>query len=314
MRQVPPRLDLEVDGLAARRNLYEYHSCRNAKPDWVLADTILLHHMNPMRPDISLAIANAPPWCDPKALCKGDLETELDAYLRSPQPSFKGRQPGRTCLGLPITLRQKHAAATVLACADTAAEVNVMSRDMAQLLGYTTYESSAEPALFELANGNVVQSLGHVTASCSFGVDSDTTAAISCIFQIFMRAASPIIMGLAFLEETRTMTEHRNRLVRVARPNLRTLSVCSLSRPRQLLSCELDHKPTLVTLDSGSDIDIISSRLVKERGFFVHQEQHVFELADGSLTISPGFVRLTLSIAKPFGQVSSRPTHVSTLR
>lgn len=237
------------------------------------------------------------------------------SMLRTSQPPTQAqnkrtaRRPGKTRLGLPITLNKEDGAATVLACADTGAEVNVMSQELAQSLGYTDYERATEPAVFELANGNTVQSLGQVTASCSFGVDADVTAAMSCMFHIFLRAASPIIMGLGFLEETKTMTEHRNRLVLVPRPNLQALSVCSLNRPRQLLSCELNYKPMLVTLDSGSDIDVISSKLAQERNFMVHPEEHVFEQADGSLAVSPGFVRLSLSIAKPRHHKSIKPTH-----
>ncbi|KAI4959093.1 hypothetical protein J4E86_002814 [Alternaria arbusti] len=33
-----------------------------------------------------------------------------------------------------------------------------------------------------------------------------------CVFYILLKAASPIIMGLEFLEQTKTMTEHRQRL------------------------------------------------------------------------------------------------------
>jgi hypothetical protein len=222
------------------------------------------------------------------------------------------RQSRKTHLGLPITLCKNDVAATVLACADTGAEVNIMSDELARSLGYTDYGEVSQRLTFELANGSTVESIGRVSAFCSFGVDKDWKTVMLCIFHIFSRAASPIIMGHAFLEATKTMTEHRDRLVRVPRPNFQALSICSVNRPRQLLRCELNRKPILATLDSGSDIDVISLSFAKEQGFTVHPEEHIVELADGSLATLSGFVHLTLSVPKSTNITKVTHNHTET--
>ncbi|RYN57749.1 hypothetical protein AA0118_g7632 [Alternaria tenuissima] len=119
---------------------------------------------------------------------------------------------------------------------------------------------------------------------------------MTCIFYILLKAATPIIMGLNFLEQTKTMTEHRDRLVRVPRPAYQALSVCSLDKPRRLLTCELDSKQTLATPDSGSEIDLMSFSFASERDFKVYPGEEIIEVADGSISITSGFVRTSLAI------------------
>ncbi|CAN9391496.1 unnamed protein product [Alternaria alternata] len=93
-----------------------------------------------------------------------------------------------------------------------------MSNDVAKTLGYSEYDVLAEKKKFTLANGNIVESIGQISSVCSFGTEVETSATMTCVFYILLKAAMPIIMGLEFLEQTKTMTEHRERLVRVPRP------------------------------------------------------------------------------------------------
>ncbi|KAF1842060.1 uncharacterized protein K460DRAFT_178202 [Cucurbitaria berberidis CBS 394.84] len=217
---------------------------------------------------------------------------------RPPSPSTPRRahKPRRTRLGLPITLNTQGVLATVLACADTGADVNIISDELAKALGHTSYETCPETKEFELANGKIVEAIGQIESSCSFGVESELSVSMTCIFYVLLRVATPIIMGMGFLEETKTMTEHRERLVRVPRPAFQALSVCSVGRPRKLMSCELDHMDTLATPDSGSEIDLISPIFAFERGLAIYPVKEAIELADGSVAITTGYISAGLSV------------------
>ncbi|KAF1836972.1 hypothetical protein BDW02DRAFT_577552 [Decorospora gaudefroyi] len=213
-----------------------------------------------------------------------------------PIPFIKARRLAKTRLGLPITLHKHGVLATVLAYADTGADVNIMSDDLAKSLGYTNYKTLPAKKQFALANGKIVEAVGQVESTCSFGVETELSVSMTCLFYILSKAATPIIMGLSFLEQTKTMTEHMERLVRVPRPAFQALSVCSIDRPRNLLTCKLDRKEALATPDSGSEVDLISPSFASERGFAIFPEEEAIELADGSRAITTGFVRAEISI------------------
>jgi hypothetical protein len=201
-------------------------------------------------------------------------------------------------LGLPITLNPTGGAATVLACADTGADSNIMSEELAKILGYTQYKALSEPRHFVLANGKIVEAIGQITSSCSFGIDTEISVSMSCVFYVLLKVVTPMIMGMQFLEDTETMTKHRNRLVRVPRPAFQALSICSVGRPRQLLSCGLDMNITTATPDTGSEIDLISPQVVSELGMSVLPGEEILQLADGSKVVTSGYVRVSLSLQK----------------
>jgi hypothetical protein len=226
-------------------------------------------------------------------------ERKLPPPLHSspvPPLGVRAREPGKTRQGLPITLHTLGGLATVLACPDTGADVNIISDELARTAGYAPYGLLPEKTEFALANGKIVEAIGQIESTCSFGVEMDSSVSFTCMFYVLLKAATPIIMGLSFLEKTKTMTEHRERLVRVPRPAFQPLSVYSLDRPRKVLECEVDRIGTLAVADSGSDVDIMSLVYASERGFEIHQEETEVEMADGSLAIASAFVRANLSV------------------
>jgi hypothetical protein len=212
-------------------------------------------------------------------------------------------------LGLPITLHNRNIPATVLACADTGADVNIMSSDVAKTLGYSEYDVLAEKKQFTLANGKIVEAIGQIESVCSFGTEIESSATMTCVFYILLKVAMPIIMGLDFLEQTETMTEHRERLVRVPRPVYQALSICLVSKPRRLLTCELDFQATLATPDTGSEIDLMSPAFASARGLRIYPGEELIELADGSIVTTNGFVRADVSVLPKEG-----PGHITMPR
>lgn len=174
-----------------------------------------------------------------------------------------------------------------------------MSDDVAKTLGYSEYDVLPERKQFALANGEIVEAIGQIESVCSFGIETEPSATMTCIFYILLKAAMPIIMCLDFLKQTKTMTEHRDRLVRVERPAYQALSVCSVGKPRLLLRCELDSKAARATPDTGSEINLMSPSFAYICGLDVYPGEEMIELADGSISVTTGFVRAEVSVHVP---------------
>jgi hypothetical protein len=134
-----------------------------------------------------------------------------------------------------------------------------MSDELAKTLGYTTHNVLLEKKQFTLTNGKIIEAVGQIESTCSFGVETELSESLTCMFYILLKAATPVIMELDFLEQTKTMREHRERLIRVPRPALQAFSVCAIDKPRDLLACELNRTETMM-----------SPSFTSERGLRVH--------------------------------------------
>lgn len=204
----------------------------------------------------------------------------------------------KTRWGLPLTLNAPHGHATVMACPDTGSEENIISLSTAKALGLEMTTTSDDKREFELANGKVVEAIGRITTSCSFRTEnSEMPVSVSCVFHVFLRLASPIIVGMVFLERTETLTKHRNRLVRIPRPSFQALQVYSVGRSRNELLCSVNEHLVLAIPDSGSDVDLMSSRFALERGFQILSGEDQIEFADGSVAITSGLVQAELALS-----------------
>ncbi|CAN9146586.1 unnamed protein product [Alternaria alternata] len=171
-----------------------------------------------------------------------------------------------------------------------------MSDEVARILGYSKYDALVEKKQLTLANGKIVEAIGRIESACSFGTEIGSSATMTCIFYVLLKVATPLIMGVEFLEQTETMTKHRERLIRVQRPALQALSISSLGKPKRLLRCELNFEETLATPDTGSDLDLMTPSFASSRGLEVYPAEEMVELADGSILTTTGFVRANLSI------------------
>jgi hypothetical protein len=159
-------------------------------------------------------------------------------------------------------------------------------------------ETTGEKRQFMLPNGKIVEAVGQIATHCSFGIESSQIpASMSCIFQVFLSLASPIIMGMAFLEQTETLTKHRDRLVRIPRPSLQALQVYSVGRPKKDLLCYMDNILTFAIPDSGSEVDLMAPHVALERGLQVLHGEEQIEFADGSVAITSGLVQAELAVS-----------------
>ncbi|RYO14027.1 hypothetical protein AA0111_g12094 [Alternaria arborescens] len=290
------------NGRETRRKLHKMYRSEAPPTEWEFMDSLLFHQMAPENPQLTLSLGLDGPLPSDS---DSDAETlSDDAAWRLTSDSLpdysivpkRARKPRKARLSLPITIHKQGILATVLACADTGSDVNIISHEVAKTLGYSEYEALPEKKQFSLANGKLIEAIGRIESPCSFGVETSSLVTMTCAFYVLLKSATPIIMGQSFLEETKTMTEYRERLVRVPTPAFQALSVYSVGRPRRLLKCEVDRRETLATPDSGSEIDLISPSFVAERGLTVYPGEEAIQLADGSIATTSGYVHVDIAV------------------
>jgi len=191
--------------------------------DAEFTEKFLLYHMAASDPDMALAL-DTPLSIGMDGIDNHGGEWPYTSRYDSSPPKFRSiteasqhfmsriREAKKTRLGLRITVNPRGAAATVLACADTGADVNIMSETLAQALGFREYETKYGRRKFRLANGKIVESVGQVWSPCAFGAETDISVSMACIFHVLTKVVTPIIMGMQFLAETETLTNIRNDL------------------------------------------------------------------------------------------------------
>jgi len=200
--------------------------------------------------------------------------------------------------GLPITVASPKGQATIMACPDTGSDINVISRDVAELLGLRIDCDQRWTREFMIGNGAIIESIGRAVANCSFGRESHLhySASIECIFYVFRKLASPMLMGIDFLNSTKTMTEGRARLVTRPVRRLGPLRLRNIGARSLYLEGQMSTKYARVAIDSGSELDLMSLDYAKFRRFRIEANTEEVMLADGSITYTVGIVRATLNI------------------
>lgn len=141
----------------------------------------------------------------------------------------------------------------------------------------------------------------------------DPTVQLCCLFYVFEFLISPVIMGMAFLESTQTLTKHQYRLQPRSANLTDVWQLCSIDYPRRRLYCLADDKPEFATADTGSEIDLISSAYAKERGFHITEvdlETSVVQLADGSLSQLQGKVVVSIVLGNSESQPHVRDFYI----
>ncbi|KAF2496385.1 hypothetical protein BU16DRAFT_561204 [Lophium mytilinum] len=198
--------------------------------------------------------------------------------------------------GLPITLEGRHGPATVMTCADSGSDINVISLELVRLLGFSIDDAAEHQLSFTMANGKSVRALGMTSANCVFSCEYHLLATIYlCWFYIFPYLPSSIIMGDPFLDQTRTMTDHRRRLVMRTQSIPQAPCVRSLGSQKRRLHCVLENREVLAYVDSGSDLNLMSLAYATRRGFQIRPSSQDIMFADGSQGNTTGIVDLDIS-------------------
>ena len=167
---------------------------------------------------------------------------------------------------------------------DSGSQENIILAELVNSLGISIDSNPDSQKEFRIANGNIVKATGHVVIDCSF--EKDPLTKFPCLFFVFTRLVSPIIMSIAFLAKTETLNKHRYRLQPRSTPPSTRFQLCSLDCPSQQLYCLADGKPVVANADTGSDVDLLSKTYVMKRGFdgtLVEASNSEIQFADGTI-------------------------------
>ncbi|KAJ4183957.1 hypothetical protein NW755_009498 [Fusarium falciforme] len=256
------------------------------------------------------------PWLEPDPLNWPEAQnlgqlSEDPLYFTSATPQApKNPRPRRLRkrFALPLLVaRPSGAPIEVMACPDSGSDENIISLELATSLGLKTEQTSSdEPRQFTVANGKIVTAVGQVSTRCRFaaGAPSDITS-LECIFHVFNTLAVPLIMGVDFLQQTETLSKHRDRLVEQVVPAMQSLRVNSIGRPKRSLVCRLDTYVGCATVDTGSDLDLVSPSFAKARAYKIEPAYEQVEFADCSVGCTSGVIKTSLVV----GNVNSLGFH-----
>jgi hypothetical protein len=166
---------------------------------------------------------------------------------------------------------------------------DILSEDIVERHRLTINRGNGQQV--KLPNGNVLHSLGTVSAPFSFQGEKEI---YTCTFHVLKRCLHDIIFGNSFLKATKTLTNFRHRitekLVRYSKLPFRVrLLDCLREGPLGLI----DGNLITASPDTGSDVMIISKRLAKRLGLHINTNKEYrtdLELADGSFLRTAGMV------------------------
>jgi hypothetical protein len=161
----------------------------------------------------------------------------------------------------------------------------------------------------------VVTSVGQLLVECAFA--EDPSGVWQCTFHVFERLIAPLIMGVAFLDETETLTKHKYRLQEQTPSIPSPLKVNSLGFPKRRILCYMDTKKIYANADTGSELELMSRAYARRRGYGVqlipkgHSDQVQF--ADGSTTKLIGQVEADITFGSLKGDKYKQTFYVICL-
>ncbi|KAI1170120.1 hypothetical protein F4777DRAFT_595490 [Nemania sp. FL0916] len=233
----------------------------------------------------------------PPPLILSDDDDNSVRQLFNPQLSKRRTRKQRRRYGLPIIISSDTDAVQIMTCPDSGSDENIISLELVNRLGLKIHDSGREIREFSLANGKIIEAVGQVTAQCSFGAGPPSDVSIlDCIFHVFQSLAVPVIIGMQFLEQTETLSKHRDRLVEQIIPSMQALRVNSVGKPRKHLICRLDTHVGCASADTGSDLDLISLGFARSRAFNIEPGLEQLEFADCSLGYTSGVIKASFSV------------------
>ncbi|KAF7512685.1 hypothetical protein GJ744_000252 [Endocarpon pusillum] len=200
---------------------------------------------------------------------------------------------------------------TVKSCADSGSEENIIDASLADRLGLRIRREKKDCKIFEIGNGKIVRSIGRTRANCTFAKDARNR--IKCWFYVFAQLATPLIMGMGFLDHTQTMTKRQDRLQQCTLLPSEFFSVRSIGRPRRQLACLVNGQYVLAKADSGSEIDMMSLSYAKTLGYRVDRTQESRSrvmFADRTVGETIGQITANIVLGDAGGQSYLRTFHV----
>ena len=177
---------------------------------------------------------------------------------------------------------------------------NFMDSILASKLNLRLRTEKGDCKRFSMGNGKIVKALGRVRAVCAFAKEAQTK--MKCWFYVFDELASPLIMGSQFLEKTKTLSSYVHRLEDcIPKPGIVPMVnlIGSTQHAKRRFTAHIDHRYTLINADTGSDLDLMSSRYVRAHGYRLDRRRRCrkrVRFADNSMAETIGQVQATLTL------------------
>ena len=177
---------------------------------------------------------------------------------------------------------------------------NFMDCDLASQLNLRLRNEKGDCKRFSMGNGKIVKALGRVKAVCAFAKEAQTK--MKCWFYVFDELASPLIMGSQFLEKTITLSDHVHRLEEsIPNPGIVPMVnlIGSTLHAKRRFTARIDHRYTLINADSGSDLDLMSSKYARAHGYRLDRRRRCrkrVRFADNTIAETIGQVQATLTL------------------
>lgn len=170
---------------------------------------------------------------------------------------------------------------------DTGAECNFMSLRYARKQGFIL--AKGEHRTFKLANGKVARALGRVETKWKFFAEPGRT--YDLVFYVLPKCSRHVILGNTFLQETKTMSIHKQR-IRYAKRRItqRAVNLIGNHNMSQRMAGSLNGVPVLALPDSGAQPNIVSAAFVEANGWEISDNRSSLRFADGSVQDSLGQV------------------------
>ena len=195
-------------------------------------------------------------------------------------------------MALPMTINGE----SVQATPDSGSEENIMSLDLANRHKLILDTDARYRKEFQMGNGKIIKAIGYTAVPiCRFTKEPEV--ALACFFYVFEALITPMIMGMAFLQGTETLSRNRHRL-EVLEPSLNKIiaKVCSLNDPKRRLLCFANAERVLANADTGSELDLISLAYARKRQFPIDDIEdeldRVVQFADGCCSNLAGQINL----------------------
>ncbi|TGJ81554.1 hypothetical protein E0Z10_g7192 [Xylaria hypoxylon] len=256
-------------------------------------DGVLVNYMGPR---LGWSVAAQVERMSPPPLLSDDEDDSIRQISKPQFPKHRTKKQKKRHV-LPIIIGSDADAVEIMTCPDSGSDENIISLEFVHRLGLKIHGSGHEPRRFSLANGKITEAIGQVTAQCSFSAGSPSDISIfDCFFHVFKSLAVPVIIGMEFLEQTETLSKHRDRLVEQLVPSMQALRVNSVGRPRRNLICSLNTYVGCASADTGSDLDLVSLRFARYGAFNIKPAHEQLEFADCSVGHTSGVIKVSFCV------------------
>ncbi|ETN38498.1 uncharacterized protein HMPREF1541_06533 [Cyphellophora europaea CBS 101466] len=211
------------------------------------------------------------------------------------------RQARPERLMLPIIANRR---IRVDAVPDTMASRCVLKEDWAMANGIPIDRDTSESHTFVTATGRKISAIGRAFMDIAFAASPRET--YRCEFAVVRQCATDMVIGEPFLKLTETLTKFRARLKKVVAPLKQAVRLMRMDPDHRKLDCLIDSERSLITTDTGSDVDLISSEYAERRGWKVTPlpaEEGYVVLADESIEKLDGYVDIPIIVGGAHIQV-----------